>query len=889
MTIPRLWALALVLLAGLRISLFAYNGSETWLHYTSVPDNMKSSYSGVCKRIVLSDTASDTLKNARAEFDMAIPGLLGGSALPLSDGDGAIVLAEEGSDPVASAGINYDALTDEGFIIKSAGSRTYITGKTQVGVLYGAYHFIRLMQTAKPIDELDIIENPYFPYRVLDHWYNHYGSSPDTERVYGGNRVFRMENFGNLSEEETARIVKYCRMAVSLGLNGVCPDNVNTYRGGSIGNYKCLEVSNLRTQKVFADLIGTYGLKYYLSVSYASPKLVNPKTDPLSVDGREPHVQQWWNDKVDTVRAYIKNFGGFLMKADSEGEDGPYTTLTITQSEGANPMAKALQRYGHTLIWRTFVYENQGDFVQHQTDYFKDQTWEPGVLLRMKDGPRDFQTVEPPHHLLRLAEVRKGMEFQITQEYTGQAIHLCWLVPRWKSILDYDMKVAVSEGTEGSKTYQILRGDGRFGSGGGVWGISNFSDTVNWTGQFMAQANSYGFGRLAWNPLLTESEIADEWIRCSFDNGHNPAVRNIVSDMMRRSWKTYEDYTISYSALMPALYQNSHYEIDFLNMNTIHFFTEYFMHLTSDGIGVDRTKATGNGMVDNYSSELAALFENRETCPEEYILFFHHLPWEYTMKSGMTLIQSLFYNHYRGLRQVRRFINNWELLNGSVSMDAEIHDHVLAKLNHQYTDADRWVEKFKSDFGSYYDDPLACDIAILPPDTTKATVVDTNEDVTLSARLRDQFGGELTESSQFTWELDKASATLSATEGATTTFRASKDGTYRVTLRNSQFPEMSDVLQLFAGDWEGVGVRRSGIRRAVVSPMAVRQLGAHLVITAPKASKVNIVGLQGRVVKSATVNTTGVCRCDMRNVARGMYLVQIKNGKQMVHDKFILR
>jgi alpha-glucuronidase len=514
-----LWCIAISLAAN--TALFAYDGSQAFLHYYAVPEAMKAEYQSVCKSLVISNAASDTLKNAKAEFDLAIPKLLGGSALPVADGEGAIVLAEQGSAPVASAGIDYSGVSDEGYIIKSSGGKTYITGKNQVAVLRGAFHFLRLMQLSKSIVNLNIIENPYFSFRVLDHWINHYGSSVETERCYGGGRVFKMENFGNLSASDRSRVTDYCRMAVSLGLNGMCPDNVNTYRTGSLGNYKCLEEANLKTQKVFADIIGTYGLKYYLSVSYASPRLVNPKIS--SADAyKVAAAKQWWVDKVKMVENYIANFGGFLMKADSEGEEGPRSTYGEKQSQGANPIAEALKPHGHVMIWRTFIYDTSDpDFAVNQSKEFADppQTWDESVILRMKDGPRDFQMVEPPHQLLAMSGVRLGMEFQITQEYTGQDKHLCWLVPRWKQVLDYDIQGAAKwNGAAGTITHQLLKGAGT--RTGGVWAISNLSSAANWTGHFLHQANYYGWGRLAWNPTLSAEQIADEWIRCSMDNGY---------------------------------------------------------------------------------------------------------------------------------------------------------------------------------------------------------------------------------------------------------------------------------------------------------------------------------------------------------------------------------
>ncbi len=867
--------------------LFAYDGHETWLHYTAVPDTLQAQYQSVCQSLVLCDTL-DTMKNAQYEFDLAIPKLLGGSTLPIADGPGAIVLAPEGSDFIPES-IGFDDVNNEGFIIKSSDGKTYITGKSQIGVLYGVFHFLRLMQTAEPIDNLDIVENPYFPFRVLDHWYNHYSSHPETERVYGGGRHIRLEELPDFRDKQ--RIIDYCRMATSLGLNGICPDNVNTYRGGSIGNYKCLEVSNLKTQKVFADILGTYGLKYYLSVSYASPRLVNPKISTADAFHYD-EAKQWWFDKVDTVRAYIKNFGGFLMKADSEGEEGPGTTYQMNQSQGANPMAEALQRYGHTLIWRTFIYDSMDpDFAVCQSMEFENQTWEPGVILRTKDGPRDFQVIEPPNQVLSMPGVRHGMEFQITQEYTGQAIHLCWLVPRWKKILDYDYQMSsVPEGTEGSIAHQLLRGTGEATTGGGVWAISNFSDTINWTAHFLAQANSYGYGRLVWNPMLSSRQIADEWVKCSFDNGNDRAVSFIVWDMLHKSWKTYEGYTISYSALMPALENDNHYEISFLGMQNSRFFTEYFMNLQPDGIGVDRTSTTGNNMVRYYPTALRNLFENISICPEEYILFFHHLPWEYEMKSGMTLIQSLFYLHYKALRNVRNFINNWKLLNTVTTIDSDIYSHILSKLTLQLSEARRWVNTFENDFGTYYKTAVPCNLAIITPDENEAVTLDVGSSVDLSIKFTDQFGDAV--SGAINWNVDRDGGTFSSNEGISTSFSANTDGIYTITASHSTIPDISEEIQIFVGDWPNwlrTGIKTNKIFRPAKFTMKIMQRARHIVIMKPFIGKVDIFRLQGSLVKSFPVNSPKVCLWDTKGIAKGVYLIRLKNEKQRTHKKFIIK
>jgi alpha-glucuronidase len=903
----RFAAFCSIVIASAATTVLSYTGSDVFLHYTAVPAGaLKTQYQSVCVSLVVSDSAHDTLKHALAEFDTAMPKLLGGTKLPRADGTGAIVLAEQGSAPVASAGIDYSGVINEGFIIKTSGGKTYITGKTQVGVLRGAFHFLRLMQTRKSINSLNIVENPYFPYRVFDHWYNHYGAGAEGERLYGGNRAFRMENFGSLSGAELTRVINYCRMAASLGINGVCPDNVNTYQSGGLHNYQCLEVANIKNEKVFADLVGTYGLKYYLSVSYASPRLVSPiisSADAYKVQA----AKDWWFNKVDTIRKYIPNFGGFLLKADSEGEQGPRSTYGETQSQGANPLAEAVRRYGLIVIWRTFIYGTADpDFAVNQSLEFQSpaQTWDSAVVVRMKDGPRDFQMIEPPHQLFNMSGCRHGMEFQITQEYTGQAIHLCWLVPRWKKILDWDITGAPTwNGAPGTLTYQLLRGNNGT-RGGGVWGIDNISDTVNWTGHFLHQANRYGFGRLAWNPTLTSDEIADEWIQCSIDNGDNYYNRNILKYMLMNSWRAYTEYTIGHGALMPALENNSHYPICYDGMHNIGFFTEYFMHLIADGIGVDRTQATGNNFVQYYPTALRTMFGDRATCPEDYILFFHHLTWPYVMKSGMTLIQQLEFEHFRGIHQVQRFIRYWTYLNTLGVIDATIYSHVLSKLNRQLTDGTNWACEFRYDFtngpaGSgtrgYYTTQVPCHLDIITPDTTRATTAAAGANVNLSAVLRTQgtgtetggwANGTILTGNTYNWTVSSGGS-LTAATGTSTVFSASTPGIYTVTCADSRWPAITEEELIFVGTVTGT---RTGTVNSAAPVALTFILGPQrVVINTPIAGTISIVSLQGRVVKSMTTDNAAPVVWDTRGAASGLYLVKVENATQTLQSKLFIQ
>jgi alpha-glucuronidase len=911
----RPWLLCQVLVIAISstpTTLVAYDGSEAFLHYYAVIPGMKAEYQGVCKSLVFSDAASDTLKNAKSEFDLAIPKLLGGTALPVADGDGAIVLAEQGSAPATAAGIDYSAVSDEGFIIKSIGNKTYITGKNQVGVLRGAFHFLRLMQTSKSIKNLNIVESPYFPFRVLDHWYNNYGSTgADADRLYGGSRAFKMENFGNQSGAEKTRVINYCRMAVSLGLNGMCPDNVNTYQSGNNGNYHCLEENNLKNEKVFADIIGTYGLKYYLSVTYASPKIVTPVVNltPTSADAfKKPEVKKWWFDKVDMVRSYIKNFGGFLMKVDSEGEDGPRSAYNESQSQGANPIAEALKRYGYTLVWRTFIYSDDTkiDFAATQSQEFADppQTWDSAIVIRMKDGPRDFQMTEPPHQLLNMPGVRHGMEFQITQEYTGQATHLCWLVPKWKKVLDWDIKGASQwNGAPGTKTHQLLKGAGK--TTGGVWGISNLSDAANWTGHFLAQANYYGYGRLAWNPDLSADQIADEWIRCSVDNGYNYGVQTVLKHMLLGSWQAYTDYTIGHSALMPALGNNNHYNIDFDGMRNINFYSDWFMDFPQkgNGIGVERCGNSSGGSVKSdfahkyLTAALADTFSDLAKCPEDNILFFHHLKWDYKMKGGMTLIQQLQFEHFRGVHEVQKNVKYWKLLNNSTLtpalMDASIQSHVASKLSDQLTSATSWAGTFRTQFGACYSTQVPCQLDIVTPDATKATEVATGATVNLSATLKTQ-NGTASPDGTFNWSVDGCKAGLTSLTGASTVFSAAEPGINKVKVWDSRWPNQYEEELIFVGDWANASnscATGAVVKIAKQQPRSLKivQMPRGIVINSPIAGKMSIVSLQGRVVKHILMEKAGTISWDAKDAAKGLYILRMQNESQTLQSKLFVQ
>jgi hypothetical protein len=468
------------------------------------------------------------------------------------------------------------------------------------------------------------------------------------------------------------------------------------------------------------------------------------------------------------------------------------------------------------------------------------------------------------------------------------------LVPRWKQILDYDIKGANPwNGAEGTITHQILKGAGA--RTGGVWAISNLSDATNWTGHYLAQANYYGWGRLAWNPTLSAEQIADEWIRCSFENGHKAGVSTILKHMLLTSWEAYTDYTIDHSALMPALGNNNHYNVDFNNMRNINFYTDWFMDFARNcsGIGVSRCNGTG-GTVRNdfarkyYTPEMAEVFCDQDKCPEEYILFFHHLPWEYRMKGGMTLIQQLQFEHFNGIHRVENYIKYWDLLNDVAQLDAQIYSHVSSKFTTQLADGSRWANTFRDQFGACYSSEVPCDLAVVPPNSRAATTAEVGANVNLSARFRTQRGTNVT-GATFNWSIVEpgATATVSPATGESTVFSASAPGTYTVRLWDTRWPNQFEEEIIFVGDWidaypTGAKIVRS--KKAAPS-LQIIQTPRCFRIATPMTGKVSIVSLQGRVVKSLSMTEPGTFVWETKDAARGVYLLQIRNQTRTLRSR----
>ena len=527
------------------------------------------------------------------------------------------------------------------------------------------------------------IENPRNPLRIIDHWDNMDGS---VERGYAGRSIFY---YANQLTKDFKRLRDYARLLASIGINGVVINNVNVkdYETRLITSEYLPDLAKLAA--IFRD----FGIRIYFSINYASPiRLGNlPTADPL-----ERAVQEWWARKAAEIYSFIPDCGGFLVKADSEFTPGPFT-YGRNHAEGANMLAEALEPFGGLVIWRCFVYNCTQDWRDRTTDRAKaaydnfkplDGEFRPNVALQIKNGPMDFQVREPVSPLFGgLTRTNQLLELQITQEYTGQQRHLCYLVPQWKETFDFDTFAA----GQGTTVQQIVAGSFYKRPHAGIAGVANIGDDPNWTGYDLAQANLYGFGRLAWNPDLTAREIAEEWVGLTF--GNHPRVIRVITEMLLDSWKIYENYTVPLGIgwmVNPGYHYGPNVDgYEYSKWGTYH-------RADCHGIGIDRTRGTGTGFIGQYHEPNAEIYESLDKCPDELLLFFHHVPYSHRLKSGETVIQHIYNTHFDGVDQVVELRDKWLGLRGLVA--EERFTRILQRLEEQLEHAKEWRDVINSYF-----------------------------------------------------------------------------------------------------------------------------------------------------------------------------------------------
>ncbi|MDA3882716.1 MAG: alpha-glucuronidase family glycosyl hydrolase [Bacteroidales bacterium] len=679
-----------ILLCVVALFVHAEDGYDAWLRYQPIADEqLRTEYAQYIQSIVVFQE-HPTLDAASAELQDALNEMLQTEILIYNDVQKpSVILATVDKVPFTYSE-STEHLGDEGFHIfekkYNSHSCIVVTGNTEIAVLYGSFHLLRLIQTQQSITKLAITEVPTIDVRVLNHWDNLDGS---VERGYAGQSIWR---WFELPQVVSPRYRDYARYNSSVGINGTVLTNVNA-------NADVLTTEYLDKVRVIADELRPYGIKVYLTARFNAPIEIGGlgTADPLDAS-----VQEWWNKKVAEIYTNIPDFGGFLVKANSEGQPGP-NDYGRSHAEGANMLARALQIYNGIVMWRAFVYSNKEpeDRAKQAYNEFKplDGEFEKNVLIQTKNGPIDFQPREPFHPLFGAMEhTPLMMEFQITQEYLGQGFHVCYLAPLYKECLSAD---TYARG-EGSTLAEVIDGSLYDTQLTGIAGVSNVGNDRNWTRHPLAQANWYAFGRLAWNHELTSKQIAEEWICMTFS--HNKKVVNTMLDIMLQSRETEVMYT-SPLGLHHQMAWHHHYGpgpwVD--NKPRADWTSIYYHNADSTGIGFDRTK-TGSNAVAQYYPEVQERFASLENCPEDYLLWFHHVPWEYTMNSGRTVWNELCYMYHTGVQRVEQMQTQWDSLEGYI--DEQRFSHVQSLLKIQHNTACLWRDASVLYFQTFSHKPL---------------------------------------------------------------------------------------------------------------------------------------------------------------------------------------
>lgn len=683
---------ALVLLTAATAE--AEDGYRLWLRYDPLPQQVAAAYRLRVTSVVVQGQ-SPILDSIRTELVSGCTGLLGRPVTAAEDvtRDGAVVVGTPQSSPLI-AGLKWKrqlaALGPEGFRLRSVklGPRSVIViaSSGETGALYGAFHLLRLMQTLQPINKLDVTERPRLLLRVLNHWDNLNGS---IERGYAGRTLW---DWDALPEKVDPRLRDYARANASVGINGSVLNNVNA-------NSRSLSAEYLRKTAAIADAFRPYGVRVYLSARFSAPiELGGLKTaDPL-----DREVAAWWKRKADEIYRLIPDFGGFLVKANSEGQPGP-RTYNRDHVDGANMLASAVAPHNGVVMWRAFVYDMKTGYDRAAAAYENLQPFDgkfaPNVLLQVKNGAIDFQPREPFHPLFGAMPKTSLMpELQITQEYLGFSNHLVFLSEMWREFFDSDTHAkgpgsTVTKVADGSLDRRRLTG---------IAGVANTGSDRNWTGHHFAQSNWYAFGRLAWNPDLASRQLAGEWVRMTLTQDSKTV--EAIARLMLESHEALVDYMMPLG-LHHIFWPGHHYgPAPWWDKGEREDWTSIYYHRADErGIGFDRTK-TGSDAVSQYHSPVRERFADLKTCPEKFLLWFHHVPWDHRMRSGRSLWDEMSVSYQRGVDWTRGARRSWDAQAGAI--DAERHAEVAKKLTIQERDAVWWRDAVLLYFQNFAKRPL---------------------------------------------------------------------------------------------------------------------------------------------------------------------------------------
>jgi len=664
----------------------AEDGYQLWLRYRPLAAERREAFTRSVTGVVAPAQASPTLHAAAAELAAGASGLAARSVpVTATVADGSLVIGTpRSSAPIAALDLPLAPLGSEGFLIRSieldGHPVTVIAANEDVGALYGAFTWLRLAQTGSDVTALDVADAPRVSLRVLNHWDNLDGS---VERGYAGASIW---DWWRLPGFVDPRYTDYARANASIGINGAVLNNVNTQPEILSGTY-------LEKVAALAGVFRPYGIRVYLSVRFSAPIDIGglATADPL-----DAAVRQWWRAKADEIYERIPDFGGFLVKADSEGQPGPQG-YGRTHADGANALADALRPHGGVVFWRAFVYARNSpeDRVKQAYQEFVplDGAFAENVIVQVKNGPLDFQPREPFHPLFgAMPRTPLALELQITQEYLGFATHLAYLGVLYEEALDAD---TYAKGA-GSTVARVVDGS-LFGyPRTAIAGVANVGAARDWTGAPFAQANWYAFGRLAWNPELTARGIAEEWLRMTFASDQKLVATAL--EIMLRSREAVVDY-MTPLGLAHLMGTGHHYgpapwvdDLDRAEWNPY-----YYHRADAGGIGFDRTQ-TGSNAVAQYAPPVAEKFANLDAVPDAYLLWFHRLPWDHRMRSGRTLWEELVAHYDRGVAEVAAMRTDWATLEPYV--DAERFAKTAQLLEVQAHEARWWRDACLAYFSS---------------------------------------------------------------------------------------------------------------------------------------------------------------------------------------------
>ncbi|HEY1339934.1 MAG TPA: alpha-glucuronidase family glycosyl hydrolase [Bryobacteraceae bacterium] len=643
------------------LALHAETGRDAWLRYAPI----ENAPALPAVAAVFGDSA--VLRTAEQELIRGLRGmtrhtLRAESGFP---GESAIVIGTVAEIRRAAPQLSLSGeLGPEAFWLKTERGYTIIAGGDDRGALYGTFAFLRKVALGEAVANLDEKQAPRVAARWVNEWNNLDGS---IERGYAGRSIFWD---GGRVRDDLTRVREYGRLLASLEINGCSINNVNA-------NPQALTAAFIPQIARIADMLRPWGVRVAIAVDFGSPKSVGGLDTFDPVDER---VAAWWKSRADDLYRAVPDLAGFVLKADSEGRVGP-SAYNRTHADAANVVARALAPHGGLLFYRGFVYDHHMDWNNPKNDRARaaydnfhplDGKFDSNVIIQVKNGPIDFQVREPASPLFgALERTSEAIELQITQEYFGQARHTVFLVPYWKDTLDFDMQAKPG----GSPVKSLVRA---------FVGVSNVGLDENWTANHFSQANLYGFGRLAWNPDLTSERIADEWTRLTF--GSDPKVVSTVSGIQLTSWRAYEDYTGPLGLQTLTDITGNHYSVN-IEASERNGWGQWH-RADEKGVGMDRTVATGTGYIGQYRPGVARGYESVETCPDDLLLFLHHVPYTHQLHSGKTVIQYIYDSHYQGADRVADWVRQWEALKGRV--DDHRYAEILAQLEYQAVQAIVW-------------------------------------------------------------------------------------------------------------------------------------------------------------------------------------------------------